>query len=83
MTRQLLTTINATAFFVCIISIFAAVVVALLGIWGVMGRFDLTLWRSLGSCGTFFAAAVCTSLAIRCFKSNDEIPHAAGAPVGQ
>lgn len=58
MTRNLLTRINAIAFLVCLASIISAVAVALLGISDVMSRSDETLWRSLGTCGTFFASAV-------------------------
>jgi hypothetical protein len=49
----------------------AGVAVGLLGIWGVIGTVDGTLWRALGTCGAVFGGAVFTSLAIRCFKTNE------------
>lgn len=70
MTTRHVSQINAVAFIVCLISVASGVAVGLLGIWGLIGSADGTLWRALGTCGTVFAGAVCTSLAIRCFKTN-------------
>ena len=70
MTHAQLARVNGTSFVVCVSSIFAAVVVGLCGIWGLIGTGDAMLWRTLGTCGVFFAGAVSCSLAIRCFKTN-------------
>jgi hypothetical protein len=64
--------INFACLITCLASIVAAVFVGLLGIWDVIPTEHGILWRALGSCGTFFAGAVLGSLAIRCFRVNEE-----------
>ena len=71
MKAEQLATINAASFVICLGSIVAGVAVGLLGIWGVIPDADGTLWRALGTCGVVFAGAVCASLAIRCFRTNE------------
>lgn len=66
-----LAAINSTSFLICLASILSGVAVGLLGIWGMIPAADGTLWRALGTCGVVFAGAVCASLAIRCFKTNE------------
>ncbi len=71
MKNEQLATINGTSFVVCLGSIVCGVIVGLLGIWGVISTSDGSLWRALGTCGVVFAGAVCASLAIRCFRTNE------------
>jgi len=63
--------INFASFWVCLVSIVCAIAIGLLGIWRVIPWEDGTLWRLLGTCGVTFAGAVCASMAIRCFKTNE------------
>jgi hypothetical protein len=70
-TSEQVTKINSTSFLVCLVSIVSGVVVGLLGIWRVIPFADGTLWRALGTCGVIFAGSVCSSRAIRCFKTNE------------
>lgn len=71
MKNEQLAAINGSSFVVCLVSIVCGVAVGLLGIWGLIPTSDGSLWRALGTCGVVFAGAVCTSLAIRCFRTNE------------
>lgn len=72
MTQQRIGTINQASFAICLSSIICAATIGALGIWGMIPTFNGLLWRALGTCGVLFAASVCTTLAIRCFKENEE-----------
>jgi hypothetical protein len=63
--------INTTCFQTCLVAIVAAVLVGLLGIWGVIPTADGLLWRLLGTCGAIFGGAVLASAAIVCFQTNE------------
>ena len=65
--------INAAAFIVCLTSLAAGIVIAMLGIWGILSAQDNLLWRSLATSGVFFAGAIAASLAVRCFRTNEVI----------
>lgn len=64
--------INNAAFVLCLTSLACGVVIGLLGVWGVIGTTDGLLWKAVGSCGILFAGSICASLAIRCFKTNEQ-----------
>ena len=71
MTHQRIGVINSISFWTCLFSILFGVIVGGLGIWGVLPLANGVLWRALGSCGVLFVGSVFSSLAIRCFKTNE------------
>jgi|SRR6185437_9474707 len=71
MTRQRIGIINSMSFAICLLSIVAGVAIGALGIWGLIPASTGLLWRALGTCGVLFVGAVFSSLAIRCFKTNE------------
>ena len=71
MNQQNVNRINAASFVLCLLSLICGMAVGVLGIWGVISASGGALWRALGTCGVLFLGAICASLAIRCFKTND------------
>jgi hypothetical protein len=60
--------INVISFIAALSTIAAGVVIASLGVWGVISRENDLLWRILGTDGILFAGAVLTNLAIACYR---------------
>jgi hypothetical protein len=71
MTTEHVRTINSLSFTTCVASILLGIAIASLGIWGLIPTAGGLLWRALGTCGLLFAGSICSSLAIRCFKTNE------------
>jgi uncharacterized membrane-anchored protein len=71
MTEAHVKRINSAAFLFCLSSLIGGIAIGLLGVWGMVATTDYLLWKALGSCGIIFVGAICASLAIRCFKTNE------------
>jgi hypothetical protein len=65
--------VNAAAFVACLVALAAGILIALLGIWGVLSNEDELLWRGLATSAVFFFGAIAASLAVRCFRTNETI----------
>ena len=61
--------VNRICLVICIVTVVAASLIALLAVWGVIGEDTHLMWRALGTCAILFFVSAVTMAVLNTYRS--------------